>query len=327
MIGAQEIKSFLIRSLFLIFFVITLSSSQTVINFECQFVTSQVAGHHGYTCSLRDAVNLTSEYQTIIVSGIHFRGSNNSNVENISIENQQSNFIISQLFEVFPNFISYEIRQARIQEIQRDAFKRASNLERVQLSSGRLTTIGATTFTQTPKLIFINLINNQIETIDKGAFAGLMNLRSLWLDNNKIKVIQPNLFRSLTSLRTLYLGGNQIEVLHENLFSNTSLREIFLHTNQINSIAPSFLVTLPETWDRISLTTNRCVAMEMNRGITLSIYERSLTRCFDNYETVVPEPEPEIKPEEPGTEMKHYKLKLRGHLRLHDTNGTLIGKL
>lgn len=136
------------------------------------------------------------------------------------------------------NILVFEIRDSKIQTIEREAFKNLPSLSHVFVSrinisdmefvgnlpeTVRSLWLHETNTSHIPEEVFVNLIKltdlhlqgNKIFEISKSTFKGLDNLITLDLERNSIETIEGNTFDNFPRLTFLSLKNNNITVLEK----------------------------------------------------------------------------------------------------------------
>lgn len=124
-----------------------------------------------------------------IVQVINF--SNNSNV----------NYLISNLYHVFPSTIIYDATNCSIQQLTHLDFKGLYALQ------------------------YIHLTANKIKALPRDIFKDNFLLQTVKLGFNQIKSIGLDLFTPLKYLKTINLFDNELEVVYKNFLKNNFLLE------------------------------------------------------------------------------------------------------
>jgi Leucine-rich repeat (LRR) protein len=202
-----------------------------------------------------------------------------------------------------------------LSRIQSNAFADATNVRELQIREClELTTVEAKAFKGMINLRRLDLTDSAVETIHEEAFDGLITLRELSLANNRIRRLPANVFRTMIALESLVLRNNFLESLDGRLLaSNRQIVGLQLADNQINAIQKNFL---DNTLRLVSLNMlgNICADnfWTIQGQTTLEIVRQDLKNCFNNFVEV------------PGSEVKTFKLKLRGSLTIRNEDGSEV---
>lgn len=115
-------------------------------------------------------------------------------------------------------------------------FRKAINLEFLNLAHNQVEVVSKFAFADAPKLQYISLASNKITQIEMGTF-NCPELQDLWLSNNRIKTIEARAFQGAKKLKKIILGTNQIQTLTKEIFYGLeSLAEICFERNEIESL-------------------------------------------------------------------------------------------
>lgn len=256
------------------------SRAQTV-NLNCMFFTE----FSQYTCLISNVVVADNENQDFVIGGNHTAGRTNNDVQRLQIMFAQTPFIISKLFETFPNVQNLLIDSSGLTRIQLNAFSNARELTTVVIIRNSIREIPARVFASSPRLRSLDMDTNRIENIDENAFDGLASLQLLYLDQNQINKLPTNVFRSLSSLRTLFLQDNQLNSLDGSIFANNpQLFQVDIERNRINAIGRNFLDGLNNLF-LLTMVGNVCVSQfwSISGSVTLDSVRADLETCFSNY--------------------------------------------
>jgi Leucine-rich repeat (LRR) protein len=124
-----------------------------------------------------------------------------------------------------------------------------NSLANLQLRESRIQQVDKDAFTGLTNLYSIDLGKNEIKHLDKDAFKGLKNLREIWLNNNQISSLDVDTFKGLENLKAIYLNDNKFPAerlelyLEENVqyvtfkkkWQNDFFRRI-KNTNEVNTV-------------------------------------------------------------------------------------------
>jgi hypothetical protein len=251
------------------------------VNIECRFFFRP---GDEYFCEFqgisipREAFN-----STITISGEHVTGMTNGDVISIDFRDSDVPFIVSEVFEVFPNMIFFEVLNSSLTHIQPEAFRHArAGPEWIKIDENNLTTIPANSFLGLSQLAFLTITRSQVKSIHPNAFLGLNRLTNLYLYENKIKELPPRVFRSLRRLRFLQMNDNKLTRLDGQLFlHNGELLTVTFATNNINKIERTFLDQNRKITE-FNIRENQCADFDV-RANRIAIISR-LETCFDNFD-------------------------------------------
>ena len=166
----------------LILFIIGSSNGITsIIDLECIFEIRDFATvGRQYTCVVQNDLNIIEPNVTIsFASGTHASNETSNSVTALWIENKNTEYLASNIGEIFPNLIALRVKDGRLKELHKDDLM------------------------SMPKLKYLNLDNNDVAVLDDDVFEYNPQLELLWLSLNKIIKIGENLadgFKKLVSL-------------------------------------------------------------------------------------------------------------------------------
>lgn len=306
-----------------------IAGQQTHLN--CVFVNQVTI----YTCNIAGASIIDNPNAVITIGGFHTGGRNNEMVNRVQITASNIPFIVTQLFDTFPNLRDLSIINGGLLRIQSRAFLPATSLRTVTITGNlNLRTIESDAFFGHASLEQIEITVSQIDNIHSTAFVSLPNLRQLTLDNNRITEVHSDAFATLPSLQTVSFSNNQLSTLPGRLFAhNPSITRIDFPNNQINAIGRSFLDNL-NSLHVFGFMGNRCASNFWVIGSTTNIetIRSGLAVCFNNSveipdesTTMIPQTSTIVPPAE--IEVRRFVLELRGSLVIRDENGVIVGQL
>ena len=209
-----------------------------------------------------------------------------ADVTHVTIHNSQVPFVISQVFETFPNLIHLNFNGGGLKRIQSNAVVDARRLEifTARQNPG-LTKIHSNAFAGASNLHQLILSSNAIDTIHENAFVGLQRTRVINLSNNLISKLPEHVFRPAKRLETLFFRNNQIDTIHGSMFAhNNIMHQIELQENRINAIDRRFFAPIREVgW--LFLVGNVCVDRSFRSGAAdAELINRELRVCFENFD-------------------------------------------
>lgn len=192
-------------------------------------------------------------------------GLSNEIVQRITISDSNIPFIITQLFETFPNAFLLDILDGGLTRIQPGAFAVAKNLQRIVIMRNQnLKALESMAFAGLTKLAGLVLDTNGIELIHEDAFVGLNAVATLQMRDNRVGNLPAKVFSFLTSLRTLQFDGNSLTSLDGSLFANNRhIQVMHFRGNKIESIGRNFLDGLTSLFN-IDLRENVCTNKSIN---------------------------------------------------------------
>lgn len=246
---------------------------------ECEFIMTR---YDEYFCHLTD-IEVLDRSANVIFEGQHVADHDNDRVEFVLIRDSRTPFIIPQLFTTFPNLVDLEIDNSGVESIE---LPDNTNLISLLMNDNNITRIENGTFANNPQLLFMFLINNTIREVEANAFIGLEDMLSLELNENRISALPTTLFAPLVHARHLDVEGNLLTRIEEGTFSeNRALVSLFLESNQIHAIAPTFLDNLRETLIIVSLGANECVDsfFVTNTDAQWTAMQNGLATCYRNF--------------------------------------------
>lgn len=123
------------------------------------------------------------------------------------------------------------MRNTRLREVHRDAFKDLKILVEVDLSENEIKCIEPNTFYGNERLRVLYLSGNPLGQLVKEQFPTLPHLRTLELERCQLEEIHSDAFVHLFALESLNLKSNQLRTLSEKLFMNLHLKSLSLDGN------------------------------------------------------------------------------------------------
>jgi len=143
-----------------------------------------------------------------------------------------------------------------------DSFGQLTMLERLTLSINNLKELPAN-FHQLKNLLYLDVSNNQLEKLP-AQFSQLVKLQTLFLSSNKLKDL-PLDFGNLENLCYLYASSNALtKTLTESFGNLTSIKEVDLSNNNLNSL-PSTFGKL-DTLQTLNLSSNKIQSLPYTFG-------------------------------------------------------------
>jgi hypothetical protein len=248
---------------------------------NCRFYLNPV---NSYVCGF-EGISLPAEAEnaTITIGGEHLSGKTNHDVNVMIFLDSEVPFIVTQVFEDFPNLNSLELSNSGLIQIQTNAFRNVPyNLRFLTIDRCNLPTIPANSFLGLSTLRFLSIVRSGVETIHPNAFTGLNMVDTLSLRDNRIQELPPRVFRNLRRLRFLFLFGNQLERLDGQLLTqNPHLVWLFLSDNNIKAIQRNFFDQNRDI-AVMNILRNECADFNMNANRTR--INNELETCFENFE-------------------------------------------
>jgi Leucine-rich repeat (LRR) protein len=235
-----------------------------------------------YTCDLSNLTIAESEFDEITVAGNHLVGRDNHDVEVVELVYSEVPFIITRLFQTFPNLRIFATGRSGFREIRRNDFINVGSLNWIVIQNNPLENVPAAAFIGARQLRVLDLSDNLITQLDEDAFFGLNELFSVALLGNQIETLPLNLFRPLIRLEVVFLSRNKLTRLDSMTFQNNQLiRQLDFRDNQINAVARSFFDFIRKLL-LIDMIGNRCVNQTFVEATSTEIRE-GFSDCFDNY--------------------------------------------
>lgn len=164
------------------------------------------------------------------------------------------------------------------------------NVDCIDLSGNMLTYVNK--IEGLDNLFYMDLSSNILKTVDNGAFASLRKLEYLDISNNEHLglAVLPNVTNGLnqTNIKVLKVdqiscpGGrsNILQRHHLSHLDNTSLLELSIATNRIETLEPCVLSRLPKSIKRLSIARNRLIAaayvLEYHSLVNVEVINASL---------------------------------------------------
>jgi len=157
-------------------------------------------------------------------------------VKEISIKNQETFFLPTNLNQLFPKLEKLSIIASRLIAIDNVKLSDFKNLKQLSLEGNEIRYISASDFTGLTKVTELNLSFNRIADIEAHSFDELENLKQLRLQVNFIKAFD---FKLLAKAQ--------------------SLNEINLFANELKSIKVTSDVDALKQFTSINLSANKCI--------------------------------------------------------------------
>lgn len=240
-----------------------------------------------YSCVLTNQVTLNDQ-AIFRMSGVHFIGWDNSDVALFRMSNSNVSFIISRVFEVFPNLRHFQLLNTQLMQIRETDFSSTTNLRSIRITGASSTfqTLLRNSFSRLPGLETLVLDNNSFMTVDENAFSGLTNLRELNLHMNVIESLHVNTFAPLTQLRSIAISFNRLSSIDRQLFEkNTELESINMNLNSIIQIQRGFIDHLQQL-RTFAFSLNRCGDSTFGTGLMFEFdrenIDYELKHCYTN---------------------------------------------
>ena len=202
------------------------------------------------TCDIYD--------QKIDDEGFSVAGDPNPSIEAFTIlKNNQVEFLPENIFESFPQLISYEAWLCAIRTVNGKHFKGLNKLEHLDLAYNEIESIDADSFKDLTKLNELHLHDNKIEKIDPLWFQSLETLSVFFISHNQIEFLNETIFDNLQNIRKIRLDNNKLSTIPANLFKNNlKLEHIWLEVNKIQTISSTMFDHLPNTLIYVDLRDN-----------------------------------------------------------------------
>lgn len=124
----------------------------------------------------------------------------------------------------------YELKKEQHTEIQN------GKLVKLDLSNLSLNELPHAVFGTIESLVELDLSGNKLHSLPRQIFDGLSNLESLNLAGNSLSALPKGIFHKLHKLRYLNLNGNNIGNVSRDAFSQCSIEELYLDSNEISDI-------------------------------------------------------------------------------------------
>lgn len=131
-----------------------------------------------YACEAKVVV-IGDEFNVTGASRNHLVGKNHSDVQGISIENQNVNFVPKYLWKIFPNFEVLSISSTNLNQIKLNDLVGLSNLKVLDLYNNKINKIEGDLFDDHPQIQHIRFEKNPLKHVGPDAFDNLKNLQSL----------------------------------------------------------------------------------------------------------------------------------------------------
>lgn len=294
----------------LLCFVAGLSAvSAQDITVECTFAVNIF---NEYYCFLQD-IEVLDPAVNVTFGGFHIGNRTNEDVEVIVMENSMTPFMIPQMFTTFPSLNDLTIENCGLQSIN---IPDTVQLLWLDIYRNNVSRISRDSIGNQSSLFFTFLDINNIEEIDEDAFAGIGSAAIyLSLYQNNISSIAPRTFQSLSEVLVIDLEGNSLVSINEEMFSqNLELDTLYLESNQINEVEPSFANNLRNSLSFIGMSGNVCVDGDFTVGSDASwmSLNNALFTCFNNF----------VNGTDDGS--RSLNMNFQGRVRFFDEFGHLV---
>ena len=248
---------------------------------ECNFIVDWGR----YTCELTRISIENNVTLSFAVGGKHAENRTNEDVRGVLIQDAEVPFVFKELFETFPNINQLSVFRAGVRTFQKNAFFKASKLERIEFRNNNISHIYPYAFIGATYVNTLTLVNNSIQFLHRHALVGLNNLYRLSINNNLIEEIPADFFRPAIRLRILFAGDNDLKSLNGNTFLRKyQIDQVSFPRSNISKIERTFMDNL-NLISAINLIGNQCVdrlfvlSSTPVEGIVVA-----LEKCFQNFE-------------------------------------------
>ena len=166
------------------------------------------------------------------VSGHHFRGYDNSNVNVLYITSGCMKYFPLAVGKYFVNLRKIEVIGSPLTYIEQSNFHGLTVLQRIVITKTLLSNIAENTFDELVQLNTLILSYNQIHQLQEKTFEKLVNLQKVWLSGNLLEVLSPNLFGTNSKLEEIKLNSNRLKIIPSELLDSLEvLKTILFHDN------------------------------------------------------------------------------------------------
>lgn len=225
----------------------------------------------------------------IDLSGIHFEGRTNDDVEGVSVPPTSNlsaipviiflTFRNLEIFSIDQNFLTridlpfcgprmkeftVFLNAVPIPLLQNGAFRGCNTLEKLDLMSTNILQVEDNVFVDLPELRELILFNNTFVEIRSHWLRHQHQIELLRLDQSAITSIEAGAFQCKTFLRNLDLRTNRLERIVTGTFTNMlQLRVLNMEENNIQVIEDGAFANLPSL-EILGLSDNRIVVLDSN---------------------------------------------------------------
>lgn len=123
------------------------------------------------------------------------------------------------------------LRNSKVREIHRDAFRDLIILVELYLTDNEISTIHPDTFHGNERLRVLYLSGNPLRRLIQAQFPTLPHLRTLELESCQLEHVHREAFVHLVALESLNLKSNHLHSLSERAFMNLHLKSLALDSN------------------------------------------------------------------------------------------------
>lgn len=241
-----------------------------------------------YYCSIENVGVAINENANIAFSGKHQPGHSNLDVKGVYISNAIFPLRIPSLLNSLPNLntITLLSLNSDFHAVKTNFFQNCKGFTDIQIiKNARLNEIQDDAFSGATDTKILNLATNRIQYVTDFSFRGLGLLEELNLsENNFFSVLPYYVLKPLLSLKTLNLERNILKGLEaRDLEFNHQIETLYISSNDIFRINKTFLDPIPKL-SYLDLQGNSCVNKKWEIDgveVTMEMVRKDLKNCFD----------------------------------------------
>ncbi|CRL03727.1 CLUMA_CG016953, isoform A [Clunio marinus] len=200
-----------------------------------------------YQCWPKNFVIQQPNVKVSVVMGVHLGQSNNNDVKEFCLKDQDTSYLPHGIPELFPNLTRYYAQGTKLKHIQRSDFSGFQFLTNIDIADNEFVNIPADTFYDVPGLIMLSLRGSPIVSFDADLLINSPNLIVFYAFMNKIEYLDGRLFRKNFNLEGIHMDHNKLKHIDLELFTplkklkvvnfrhNTCISEHFPETKDLDS--------------------------------------------------------------------------------------------
>jgi Leucine-rich repeat (LRR) protein len=177
-----------------------------LVDINCNY---EIKGHE-YSCQAKN-FKIGKENSTIEdVKGAHVRGKQTSDVTELSVYNQSSNFLPFRISVNFPRLKKLFVENSKLMKINRFVFDNLNQLTTLVIRGNQIESIEAESFDEMPKLFELDLSSNRIQKLPSKLFEQIKSLRNIDLSGNFLSSLDYNIIPAANSIESFLINNNKL---------------------------------------------------------------------------------------------------------------------
>jgi len=215
-------------------------------------------------CNVDELLVLNDDAVIKSVSNIDGNEVKYSSIAELTIVNQTTFFLPTNIAQTFPNLKSLSVTKSSLMEVAKGNFKYMKSINYLSLSGNKLSEIPTDSFADLAELETLDLSENVIRNIAHKAFNGLRKLHELNLNGNQLQDLNSKCFINIRELKVLRINDNRIKSISSNVVNVLPKLRVFDLRNNvcINSSLPANKTSLSklskEIQDKCPQPTSLC---------------------------------------------------------------------